>query len=315
MALFLTEDDVRTLLPMEQAIEALHTAFLEQGNGTGVNSPRGRVQAGQVGVTMMVAALGGQGIGGFKTMGAGKAMVLLFGGEPYGLQAVIEAGRLGAIRTGAASGLATRHMAREDASTVGMIGTGNQARTQLAAVCTVRPIKTVKVFSRNQERREEFSQRMSESLAVDVQPVGTAREAVEGTDIVAVITNVRGLNPVLFGDWLEPGMHINAAGANSLGRQELDVEAMARSAVIVADAVDQAKIECDDLVQAVAAGRATWESVLELGQVVAGKASGRGSRDDITLFESQGIALEDVAVASHIYQRALAEGRGQQLPF
>lgn len=315
MAIFLREDDVCRLLPIDEAIEAVEQGFKEQGSGTGVNLPRERAQAGGLGVTMMVAALGGRGVGGFKTMGAGRPLVLLYGGEPQQLLAVIEAGRLGQIRTGAASGVATRHMAREDASSVGIIGTGFQARTQLAAVCAVRPIRAVKAYSRTPEHREEFCQRMSQSLGIQVLPASSAQEAVQGTDIAITITNVRTLAPVLLGDWLEPGMHINAAGANSLGRRELDDAAVTRCSIIVADAKDQAKLECADLVMPIGSGLLDWDSVLELGQVVTGQAPGRTTANDITLFESQGIALEDVAVAAYIFERAKLEGAGEPLPF
>jgi ornithine cyclodeaminase/alanine dehydrogenase-like protein (mu-crystallin family) len=315
MAIFLREDDVMRLLPMDEAIEAVEQAFKEQGRGTGVNLPRERAQAGGLGVTMMVAALGGRGVGGFKTMGAGRPLVLLDGGEPHQLLAVIEAGSLGQIRTGAASGVATRHMAREDASSIGIIGTGFQARTQLAAVCAVRPIRAVKAYSRTPEHREEFCRSMSQSLGIQVLPASSAQEAVRGADIAITITNVRTLAPVLLGNWLEPGMHINAAGANSLGRRELDDAAVKRCSIIVADAKDQAKLECADLVIPIGSGLLDWDSVLELGQVVSGEAPGRTATNEITLFESQGIALEDVAVAAHVFERAKVEGAGEPLPF
>ncbi len=315
MAIFLREEDVVRLLPMNEAIEVVEQGFMEQGNGTGVNLPRERAQANETGLTMMVAVLGGLGVGGFKTMGAGKPLVMLYGGEPRQVLAVMEAGNLGQIRTGAASGVATRHMAREDASSVGIIGTGFQAMSQLAAVCAVRPIRTVRAYSRTPERREEFCRDMSDSLGVEVSPVSSAQEAVRGADIAIAITNVRTLDPVLLGDWLEPGMHINAAGANSLNRRELDDAAVVRCSVIAADAVDQAKLECADLVIPIDSGLLDWSAVLELGQVVAGQAPGRLSDDDITLFESQGIALEDVAAAAHIFRRAQEEGIGVPLPF
>jgi alanine dehydrogenase len=315
MAIFLREDDVRRFLPIEEAVEAVEQGFREMGDGTGVNMPRSRTQAGGMGVTMMVSALGNLGVGGFKTMTAGKAIVMLYGGEPHQLLAVIEAGRLGQLRTGAASGVATRHMARENASSVGIIGTGFQARTQLAAVCAVRSIRTVKAYSRTPERREEFCQRMSSDLGIEVTPTSSAQEAVQETDIVIVMTNVRTLDPVLLGDWLEPGMHINAAGANSLGRRELDDAAVTRCSIIATDAKDQAKLECADLAVPIGLGLLDWDPVLELGQVVTGRAPGRTSANDITLFESQGIALEDVVAAAHIFERAKAEGAGEPLPF
>ena len=164
MAIFLTEEDVRRLLPIDEAIETVEQGLREQGNGTGVNIPRHRVQAGGRGITMMLSVLGERGVAGFKAMGAGGALVMLYGDEPARLLAVMQAGSLGQIRTGAATGVATRYMAREDSSTVGIIGTGNQAITQLEAVCAVRNIRSVKAFSRTPERREEFSRKMSESF-------------------------------------------------------------------------------------------------------------------------------------------------------
>ena len=156
---------------------------------------------------------------------------------------------------------------------------------------------------------------MSESLGIQVSPASSAQEAVHGSDIVITITDVRTLDPVLLGDWLEPGMHINAAGANSLGRRELDAAAVTRCSVIATDAKDQAKLECADLAVPIGSGLLIWDTVLDLGQVVTGLAPGRTSANDITLFESQVTALEDVAVAAHILERAKAGGMGEPLPF
>ena len=315
MALFLREEDVVRLLPMNEAIDVVEQAFVEQGRGTGVNLPRERAQAEGVGITMMVAVLGGRKVAGFKTMGAGRPLVLLYGDEPRRLLAVMEAGNLGQIRTGAASGVATRHMARQDSSTVGIVGTGFQARSQLAAVCAVLPVQSAMAYSRTRERLDEFCATMTESLGIPVSAAASAEEAVRGTDVVIAITNVRTLEPVVLGEWLSPGMHINAAGANSLERRELDDDAISRCAVIAADDVPQAMIECADLAMPIGAGKLDWSVVLDLGMVVAGHAPGRLSDDDITLFESQGIALEDVAVAAHLLERAEAEGVGENLPF
>ena len=156
---------------------------------------------------------------------------------------------------------------------------------------------------------------MSDALGIQVSPAASAQEAVQGNDIIITITNVRTIAPVLLGDWLQPGVHINAAGANSLGRRELDDNAIARCSIIAADSTDQAKLECADLSIAIESGLLTWDSVLNLGQIVTGRSPGRINENDITLFESQGIALEDVAVAAHIFERAKADGAGKPLPF
>jgi alanine dehydrogenase len=317
MGIFLRQEDVVRLLPVSEAIDSLEKAFKEQGNGTGLNHPRFRAQSEGLGVNMMVGVLGGLGVAGWKGSGGnyGNTMVWLYGGENKEFLAVMEASELGQIRTGAASGLATKYMARKEASSVGVIGTGHQAISQLTAVCAVRSIKTIKAFSRNPDRREEFCRRMSDLLGIEVIPTTSAREAVKGTDIAIAITNVRTLDPVILGEWLEPGMHLNAAGANSLNRRELDDLAVTRSSIIAADAKEQAMIECADLVLPIDSGLMSWDNVLELGQIVSGRNPGRTNAEEITLFESQGIGLEDVAVAAHIYEKATADGSGIKLPF
>jgi len=317
MAIFLTEEEVVRLLPINEAVDCLESAFIQQGQDNVRSHPRNRTQSGAMGVTMMVSVLGGSGFGGFKVMGGGyrSSMVTLYGEDPPKMLAMMESRELGQIRTGAASGVATKYMAREDATTVGMVGTGHQAISQLTAVCAVRPITQVKAYSRNLERRTAFCSDMADLLGIEVVAVESAKEAVAGTDIVIAITNVQTLDPVILGEWLEPGMHINAAGANSLNRRELDDTAVTRSSIVVADAIDQAKIECADLVVPINAGRLGWDSILELGQVVTGQKRGRTSSGDITLFESQGIGMEDVAVAAHVFAKARSEGTGVELPF
>lgn len=315
MAIFLTEDDVQQLLPITDAIDAVEKGFKEQGNGTAFNLHRSRVQAGKVGITMMVAALGSRKVAGFKCMGIGGSMVLLYGGEKNQLLAVLEARSLGQIRTGAASALASRYMAPENASSVGIIGTGHQAETQLEGTCAVRPITRALAYSRTPEHLASFCTRMSRILDIEVSPATSAQEAVQNSDIVIAITNVRTLDPVLLGKWVRPGQHLVAAGANTINRRELDDEAVARCSLIVTDARDQAKLECADLAIPIEKGIWDWDNVWELGQIVTGQVEGRTSSDDITLYESQGIALEDVAVADFLFQKALIKGIGTELPF
>ena len=315
MAIFLTEEDVQRLLPITDAIDAVEKGFKEQGDGTSFNLHRSRVQAGEVGITMMVAALGAQKIAGFKSMGVGGSMVHLYGGEQTQLLAVLEARSLGQIRTGAASALATRYMAPKNASSVGVIGTGHQAETQLTGVCAVRPINRVLAYSRRQNHLNSFCKRMSQALGIEVSPATSAQEAVKNSEIVIAITNVRTLDPVLLGEWVNPGQHLVAAGANTINRRELEDEAVARCSVIVTDDREQAKLECADLEIPIRKGIWDWEHVWELGQIVTGQVEGRTSLDEITLYESQGIALEDVAVAHFLFQKALVQGIGKELPF
>lgn len=317
MAIFLTEENVKALIPMGDAISVLEEAFAEKGSSSAINVPRFRPTINGVGLTMMVSALGGKRVSGFKVMGAGKPMVLIFGADSRELLAVLEASSLGQIRTGAATGLATKYMSAVQSKTVGIVGTGFQARSQLEAICFVRDIEKIKAYSRNIDRKESFCEEMSQFLLVDVVSAESAEEAVSDTDIVVAVTNVRTLDPVVFGDWIKPGSHINAAGANSLERRELDDTAITLSSLIVVDDIAQAKMECADLVLPVQSGVLDWDKVIELGELVISDSEIRSNlnSDAVTLFESQGIALEDIAVATYIYEEAVKMGVGSHLPF
>ena len=319
MALFLNEQEVVQLLPMIECIDALDRAFAHAGAGQVDNKARSRIRMPGGFFHFMAAADGGQGVFGYKAYpsfagpGGSKMMVMLYDYLSGELLTCMEAGRLGQIRTGAASGLATRYMAREAAKSVAIIGSGFQARTQLEAVCAVRPIKEARVFSRRQERREDFASRSSERLGVEVRPVESAQECVEGADIVITITSAR--EPVALGEWLKGGAHINAAGGNHWLRREIDEAAVLRSELIVVDDLEQARIECGDLLWLEARGTFRWDMAHELRDVVAGRVPGRLSADGVTLFESMGVALEDIAAAELVYRKAKERGIGQELPF
>lgn len=316
MPLLLREEEVQALLSVGDAIEALERTFRAQAEGRAVNLPRQRVR--WPGGTLHVLAAGdlGSGYVGLKAYtavgGQTRFVVLLFHAESGELLAIIEADRLGRLRTGAATGLATRYLARPDARVVGMIGAGRQAATQLMAVCAVRPIAEARVYSPTPERRAAFAHRMRETLGIPVQAVERPEAAVEGADILITITSAR--EPVLRGAWLRPGVHLNAAGSNALLRRELDEEAIARADLIVIDSRAQGQIEAGDFLEPLERGRLQWERVYELRDVVAGRV-GRAHPEQITLFKSLGIALEDVAVAAVAYERARAQGAGERIRF
>ncbi len=315
MALFLNEQEVAQLLPMDECIEALDRAFAHAGAGQVDNKARSRIRMPGGFFHFMAAADGEQGVFGYKAYpsfagpGGAKMLVMLYNYQSGELLACMEAGRMGQIRTGAASGLATRYMAREDAATVAVIGSGFQARTQLEAVCAVRPIKQARVFSRRQERREDFAKRSSERLGVEVRPADSAQECVEGADIVIAITSAR--EPVVLGEWLAPGAHINAAGGNHWMRREIDEAAVLRSELIVVDDLEQAKVECGDLLWLEARGSFRWNMAHELRDVVAGRVGSRPSPEGVTLFESMGVALEDIAAAD--LPRSISQGQPEPL--
>jgi ornithine cyclodeaminase/alanine dehydrogenase-like protein (mu-crystallin family) len=240
-----------------------------------------------------------------------RFLVPLFAAQSGDLVALIEADYLGQMRTGAASGIATRRMAREDARRAGIIGTGLQARTQLEAVALARKLESVCAFGRDPQRREQFAREMTARLGVPVTPVSSAEDAVRGAQIV--ITATTASQPVVEGRWLEPGVHINAIGVNYAQKRELDAEAVLRSDIIAADSVEQSKIEAGDLIHAFGEDLSRWRGVRELAQIVAGKVPGRTSPDQITLFKSNGIAIEDIVVAGRIYERARERGLGREV--
>ncbi len=311
--LFLREDEVKPLLTMREAVEAVEEACWLQGLGSAIARPRQRLRTGRGHFNVMPASAPPLGVTGWKAYGNGAPMRdFLFSTETGEFLAIVEGNWLGAMRTGAATGVATKYQARADAATLGIYGTGRQARTQLEAVCAVRSIKEVRAYSRTSDGRERFAEEMSRRLGVPVRPVPEPEDAARGCDTVVVITNAS--QPVLKGEWLEPGTHVNAAGANGLLRQELDPQAVVRAAIITADSLEQARMESADLLWAVERGLIGWEQVMELGQVVCGRAPGRTSDDQITLFESLGLGLWDLAVANVVYRKAKEQGVGTELP-
>lgn len=312
MAVFITEEQVVSLLDMPTAIEAVEEIMRLHGEGRAFNHPRQRVRRQSAILHWMAATVPEWGLTGFKVYTPRSVLFFLYSAEGE-LLMVAEAARLGQIRTGAASGVATKFMARTDSRTIGIIGTGFQAETQLTAICQVRQIERVFAYSRTPERRENFALKMTEVLGIPVNPVASAEEAVQNADIIVTITTSH--TPVLLGNWLKAGMHINAAGSNSLVRRELDSEAVRKCQRIVVDDRMQARLECGDLLSAVESGDLAWDRLLELGEVVCGKVRGRESDEEITLFESQGIALWDLAVGKVVYERAKSKSIGTNLPF
>jgi alanine dehydrogenase len=316
MALLLNESEVTMLLPMSLALEAVEDVFRWQGEGKLTNKPRVRLPVPGGLLHVMPAALPEARVMGLKAYatvrGGAKFVVLLFSAETGSLLAVIEADKLGQARTGAASGVATKHLARPDAERVGCYGTGWQARSQLEAVCAVRRVKEIRVYGRDAERRARFAEEMSSALELPVVAVDRPDAVARDASILITITSSR--TPVLEGRWIESGAHVNAAGSNALQRAEIDVEAVRRASVIVTDSLAQARVECGDLVAPFEQGVIRWEDVHELGEVVAERRPGRVRPDQITLFESQGAAMEDVAVAVRVVARARERGMGTEIP-
>jgi alanine dehydrogenase len=277
-------------------------AFRKLALDEAMNPPRVRVQTDKVHLHVLPAAAKTLNALGFKAYTSGPAgtqfHVYLFDSKQGGLAAILEADYLGRMRTGAASGVATKKLARPDAAIVGLIGTGGQAATQLEAVCKVRTITEARVAGRDAAKTAAFVEVMKAMCNVNVVAAESAEAAVRGADIVVTATTSR--EPVLKGEWLSPGCHVNLAGSNFLTKAEADVDVFRKASLIAADSREQARLEAGDFVAAMAAGVFGWSDVKEFSHVLTGRCSGRESENQITVFKSLGLGIEDIAVAVEV---------------
>jgi ornithine cyclodeaminase/alanine dehydrogenase len=309
VALYLAEEDIDRVLTPELALEAVEGSFRRMAEGTVENVPRRRLGLDHGMLAVMSAADLGLGVAGVKTYAAGRSgasfVVVLFDAAGNELIAVIEADRLGQYRTGAATGVAARYLARKGATSLGIFGTGLQAEMQLRCVRAALPgIADVGVYSRAPERREAFAARLG------VEAVESGQEAA-ARDVVVTITTSR--DPVLRGDWLCAGALVCAAGANRPQARELDNAVLQRAAFVCCDSVENARLESGDLIEPVEQGVLDWLEVHELGEVVAGQVQGRQSDDDVVVFKSNGIAAWDLAIGAVAVGRARELGVGREL--
>jgi alanine dehydrogenase len=317
VTLHISEAEVRAVLGMPLAIEAVEEISRKQATGEVVVHPRRRFELPGGGFFHYMAAADFS--AGYVAMkqytyvrGKLKFLVPLYEMATGDLLALIEADYMGQLRTGAASGVATKYLSRRDSRIVAIIGTGGQARTQLEAVAAVRKLESARAFGRDAAKREKFCKEMSGRLGIPVIPSASASEAVRGADIVSTATTTS--QPVVSGADLSPGAHINAIGANHAHKRELDDEAVASADIIVVDSVEQSRQEAGDLIIAFHGDEICWTGVKKLSEVVSGKASGRTSDSEVTLFKSNGIASWDLAVAMKVYALAREKKLGRELP-
>ncbi|MCE2949125.1 MAG: ornithine cyclodeaminase family protein [bacterium] len=321
MATLLKEAHVRELLTMADALPAVEQCFRDVSIGEAVNVPRNRGALKGVTVNAMGAISSALDLMAMKvypivrqdiTVGS-SFQVLCWRISTGALVGVLEAELLAQIRTGAASGVATRFMARPDSRVMTLFGAGWQARAQLEAIRLVLPsLERVNVISRSEARVASFIAEMGQVLgagAPRLLPVTDVEAAVRESDVVTTITGSK--LPLFDGAWLPAGVHVNAAGSNFAEKRELDALAVDRAARIVADDVDVARLESGDLI---AIPGFDWSRVVPLSDVVGGRAPGRGSPDEITLFESHGLGLEDLAVAAVLLDQAARRGIGIDIP-
>jgi ornithine cyclodeaminase/alanine dehydrogenase-like protein (mu-crystallin family) len=316
MTLHINEAEVRSVLTMAMALEAVEDSLHKQARGEVVVQPRRRFELPKGFYHYMAAA---DYTGGFVaekqyTYVAGKIrfLVLLYEMATGDLVAQIEADYMGQLRTGAASGVATKYMARGDARIVAIIGTGGQARTQLKAIAGVRKLELARAYGRDATRREKFCSDMSERLGIPVHAAGSAAQAMEGADIVCTATTAS--QPVVTGSDIAGGMHMNAIGVNHAHKQELDEAAVGRADTIAVDSIEQSRQEAGDLIMAFGQDESKWASVKKLADIVDGKIPGRSNDRAVTLFKSNGIASWDLAVAVRVLALAHEKGLGRKLP-
>jgi ornithine cyclodeaminase/alanine dehydrogenase-like protein (mu-crystallin family) len=301
--IYLKETDVAEFLDMPSAIQALREAFAQRAHDAAVIVPRTRWTFGDRRLNVMGGGITASGRYVLKSYGSSAYHVLLYSAQ--GLLAIIEANVLGQIRTGAASAVASELMARPNAGKVALIGAGRQARNQALALKAVGMLSELAVFARNRENLETFCVELAGELGVPVRAAASGEEAVAGADIAVTATNAA--KPVLMNAWLTPGTHVNAMGANAASRREVDADIVLRASLVVTDDIAQAKLEAGEFIDLATAGRLDWSTVKPLHEFI-GTPPKRGDQD-ITLFKSLGVGLEDVAVASVIYDRAIASGR------
>jgi alanine dehydrogenase len=316
MTLLITEEEVENLLDMRSTLIAVEEILRQQAEGRATNRVRRRVALPKSGLNVMFAGapeIGALGVKAYTVARTGaRFYTMLFDPESGELLSIMQSDKLGQLRTGAASGVATKYLAREDADSLGLYGAGWQAESQLEAIVAAKQLSRVIVYSRSEESRKAFAKKMSERLEMEIETTHFPEEPA-AQDIVVTSTSAK--EPVLLGEWLKHGAHINAAGSNFLFKSEIDREAVKRANLITIDSREELGLEAGSLLQSLETGVVLPEAVRELGQVIAGQVPGRQSPEDITLFASQGLALEDLAAARLVYDRAVAEGVGHELEF
>jgi ornithine cyclodeaminase/alanine dehydrogenase len=316
MTLFLTEGEVESLLDMRSTLEAVEEILRQYAEGRATNHARRRVALPGSGLNVMFAGapeIGALGLKAYSVARSGaRFYTMLFDPESGELLSIMQSDKLGQLRTGAASGVATKYLAREDATTLGIYGAGWQAESQLEAIAAVRKLDRIVVHSRTEESRKAFAEKMGERLGLEIETT-PAPEEPAAQDIVVTVTS--SVEPILQGEWLKPGAHVNAAGSNFLFKTEIDQDVVKRASLVTMDSREELGLEAGNLLQAVETGAVLPEAIRELGQVIAEQVEGRQSPEDITLFVSQGLALEDLGAARLVYDRARERNVGREIDF
>ena len=325
MALFLTRKDVEACLTMDDTLEAVETAFREHGEGTTNMPVRSGIRLDKAkGTTLfMPAYMETTGAIGIKVVSVYPdnpsryalpttlGVVLLTDPTNGELLAIMDGTFLTAMRTGAAGGIAAKYLARKDAKKVGILGAGVQGRTQVIAASKVRGVEIVKAYDVASGRSQLFCKQLSKELDIQMTPVDSAEKAVRGSDLV--ITTTTSKTPILNGDWLDEGTHVNAFGSHTADTRELDAASIKRAKLVV-DSREAALREAGDIMIPISQGLITADHIhAELGEVIANKKAGRIGDNEITIFKSLGLAIQDVSTASKVYELALKRSVGTRM--
>ena len=314
--LAISENEIETLLPIDDCIDSMEKAFMDWGHSNATNMPRYRLPLTSGALQVLAGSSGTEEVAGIKTYVTGsnqgtQMVVLLYStatGKPI---AILNSTALGQIRTGAASGLATKYLTINNSKTVAVIGSGFQAETQLSAMQSVRNIDKAFVYSRNKDNRQNFANKMSKKLNIEIEPVNQPEHAIANSDIICTITNSR--EPVFSGESLLDGVHINAAGSNHWARRELDNQTISKCKIVVCDDVDNAKSECGELIWAAETRKFNWNQAYNLKDIVSNQVDVTRFINSTSLFESQGLGIEDVYAGMYVYRKAIETGLGKEI--
>ena len=315
MALYLTETEIKKIINMELALNSVEEAFQLIALGDAVTKPRERLPVGSSSLNYMSAGIDKQNLTGLKVYVPSKNGTKFYfhimnalNGE---MIAIMEANALGQFRTGAASGVASKYLAKKDSKKVLLIGTGYQAYTQALALDRVFELDEIYVYSRAEENRMNFINNYSSAMKSKLTPVADIESNVNNIDIISVITNSK--TPVINSEIIESGVHINAAGSNHSLRRELDTKTILKADKIFVDDIDQAKMECGDLIYPESLGLIQWRNIINFSDVLKFPDRFKRNFKDITIFESQGLALWDLVTAIKVCEIAKTKGIGEKI--
>ncbi len=316
MTLYLTESEIKKIINMELALNSVEEAFQLIASGDAVTKPRERLPVGSSNLNYMSAGIDKQNLTGLKIYVPGgntgtKFYFHIMNALNGEMVAIMEANALGQFRTGAASGVASKYLAKKDSKRVLLIGTGYQAYTQALALDSVFELDEIYVYSRSEENRMNFINNYSSAMKSKLISVENIESEVDSIDIISVITNSK--TPVINNDVIESGVHINAAGSNHSLRRELDTKTILKADKIFVDDIDQAKMECGDLIYPESLGLIQWRNIINFSDVLKFPERFKRNNKDITIFESQGLALWDLVTAINVCEIAKSKGMGEKI--